>query len=920
MWRFCDEFHRERSRARFIEVAARPGGTRLFCKRGLSMTKQSWFSRLIQKQFDSQKSLSASALRMAGGVGAALLLAGAAAAQNAAAPAQGSGTAMSVPNGYSVHQVVDVGGRLNDVVGSGAMYDSLMNLHSGPRVFNEMFEMHALPGRKNTLVDDLTAFGTGFGGDPMNVARLDVSKSKDYEFSALFRRDRKYFDYDLLGNPNIPGGQTMPIGPSNAPTGTIAWPQTLQSPFLFNTVRRMTDTSLTLLPLSAWTFRVAYAKSVMEGPSLSPSGYQFAKYNAVLQEFQRNSTDDLTMDVDWKPVMGTKFTYEEQLTHYKGDSYFTLNPSALIAQEADGTPVALNDYDSLSPYGIGACATGSMGTAYSAGPPPTYTIFTPPTAGHLPVINPACSVVTNYLRSMPTRVLFPTEVLRLQSASLKKISMNGDVRFTNAHMHLPNYHDSYQGLNNGAASATRSLTYLANANGRREVLASDFGVVWQTTERFSLAEQINYSTFRQPGTILFTSGATLATPGNPNETINYATLTTVNAAAGAATFEGSPNIGAPASGYTGQLYFTNNATASWDASARMTFSFTYRYQDHAVAEGIPHNAPLPVGAVTGGTVIVHENAGVFDAALRPAANWDVNGSAEVGYDDNALTPVSPRQLRHYRVHSIWKPRPWATISGAYNDLERHNNTNNNQAAVAANDDPYEGPLDHVDHSRIASLSASLTPNEHYAFDLSYSYIDVYAATNICFDNGNQNASTVSGAYPGTATLNASGAPNVCPGVFTRGSATQLADWYGRDFMDAPTQFGFGAITLSPTDKVHYGFGYRISAVNGSQFFNDARAVNGSLVSTFETPYLNFAYKARPGLTLKADYNFYGYGEGGPSGPENCSLSTSATSTVVPCTSFTGVTGVTGLTGPAYGQTAPRNFHSNNVTLGMRYEF
>src|SRR5580658_6570300 len=147
MWRFCDEFHRERSRARFIEVAARPGGTRLFCKRGLSMTKQSWFSRLIQKQFDSQKSLSASALRMAGGVGAALLLAGAAAAQNAAAPAQGSGTAMSVPNGYSVHQVVDVGGRLNDVVGSGAMYDSLMNLHSGPRVFNEMFEMHALPGK-----------------------------------------------------------------------------------------------------------------------------------------------------------------------------------------------------------------------------------------------------------------------------------------------------------------------------------------------------------------------------------------------------------------------------------------------------------------------------------------------------------------------------------------------------------------------------------------------------------------------------------------------------------------------------------------------------------------------------------------------------------------------------------------------------
>jgi hypothetical protein len=919
MWRFCDECQKVAAASGFIEIAAHSGGTRVFCKRGLSMTKQGWFSGLIHKRSDSQPCCPGSALRIAGGVGAALLLAGAAAAQNAAAPAQGPGTAMSVPTGYSVHQVVDVGGRLNDVVGSGAMYDSMMNLHSGPRVFNEMFEMHALPGKKNGPVDDLSAFGSGFGGDPMNVARLDFSKSKVYEFSALFRRDRKYFDYDLLGNPNIPSGQSMPIGPSNAPTGAIAWPQTLQSPFLFNTVRRMTDTSLTLLPLSAWTFRAAYSKSVMEGPSLSPSGYQFAKYNAVLQEFQRNSTDDITMDLDWKPIQGTKITYEEQLTHYKGDSYFTLNPAALIAQEADGTPVAINDYDSLSPYGIGACATGSMGSAYSAGPPPTYTIFSAPTTGNLPVINPACAVVTNYLRSEPTRVLFPTEVLRLESASLRKISMNGDVRFTDAHMHLPNYYDSYQGLNPGTATApaTRSLAYSANANGKREVLAADFGVVWQTTDRFSLAEQVNFSTMHQPGTLEFTSGVSETTGLNPNETINYSPLNTVNAAAGASTFEGSPAIGTPAAGYTGQLYFTNNVTGSWDASSRVSLSLTYRYQDHAVAEGIPHNAPLPVGAVTGGTVTIHENAGVFDAALRPAANWNLNGSAEIGYDDNALTPVSPRQLRHYRVHSIWKPKPWATISGAYNDLERHNNTNNNQAAVAAGDDPYEGPLGHVDHSRIASLSASLTPNEHYAFDFSYSYTDVYAATNICFDNGAQNASTVASAYPGTATLNASGGPDVCPGVFTRGSTTQLADWYGRDFMDAPTQFGFGSITLSPTGKVHYGFGYRISSVNGNEFHTDARAVNGSLVSTYQSPYLNFAYMVRPGLTLKADYNFYGYGEGGPSGPENCSLSTSLTSAVVPCTSLAGQTGLT--ISPA-GETAPRDFHSNNVTLGMRYEF
>ena len=826
---------------------------------------------------------------------------------------------MSVPDGYAIHQSVDVGERLNDVVGSAAMYDSVLNQHTGPRVLNETFELHALPGKKNTLVDDLRAFGSGFGGDPSNIAKLDFSKGRSYEFSALFRRDRKYFDYDLLGNPNIPSGQSIPIGPSNAPVGSFAWPQTLQSPFLFNTVRRMTDTSFTIAPLSTWTVHLSYSKNIMQGPSYSPSGYQFAKYDAVLAEYQRNNTDDVTGSLDWKPVQGTKFTYEQQFTHFKGDSYFTLNPNALIFQEANGLKVAINDFDSLTPYGIGACATGSMGSAYSAGPPPVSTILSVPTTGSLPVINPACSVVSNYLRSQPTRVLFPTEVLRVQSTTIKNISLNGDVRFTNANMKLPNYYDSYQGLSSGTATApaTRSLTYLGNASAERQILAADYGILWQVTPAVSLAEQADFSSWHQPGTTEFSSGVSVTTALNPNETINYAPLNATNIAQGTATLEGSPAIGAPAYGFMGQLYFTNNLTASWDISPRTTLGLTYRYQDHDIAEGNPHNIPLPVGAVTGGTVTIHENAGILTAAVRPTANWDLNGSAEIGYDDNALTPVSPRQLRHYRVHSVYKPRTWAVISGAYNDLERHNNTNNNQSAVAAGDDPYEGPLDHVDYSRVASLSASLTPNEHYSFDISYIYSDIYTATNICFDNGAQNASTVQAAFPGTATFNASGGPNVCPGVFTRGSTTQLADWFGRDFMSAPTQFGSATLIFTPVDKVKYGLGYRVSSVAGSQFFTDARNVNGSLVSTYQSPYVNVAYKFHPGLTLKAEYNFYGYGEGGPSGPEYCSYSTSLTSTVVPCTSLAAQTGLT--ISPA-GETLPRNFHANNILLGLHYEF
>jgi hypothetical protein len=864
------------------------------------MKKTGWFSRLSKEQPSI-----AMIQRTAGSIGIVILLmtAGIAVAQNPtpATPSPTPEAQIAAPNGYTIHQSVDLGGRITGVAGSGAMYDTLVNMQSGPRVLGETFEMRALPGKKNTLIDSLSAIGSGFGGDPNSFTKLDFSKGKIYEFSGMFRRDRQYFDYDLLGNPNIPGGQSIPIGPSAAPTGSFAWPQVEQSPVQYNTVRRMTDTNLTIFPISKVTFRAGYSQNIFQGPSLSPSGYQFAKYDAVLQEYQRNSTDDFTGGIDWKPVQGTRLTFEEETDHYKADSYFTMAPGDFNVQEADGTPAALDDFDSRTPYPSSACNANSIGA--------TPILSASPTAGGLPVINAACAVVTNYLRSQPTRILYPTEIFRLQSSSIKNVSMNGDLRYTKANMNLPNYYDSYQGLN----GTTRSLTYTATGTAKREVVAADYGFVWQAMRTFSLSEQVDFSSVHQPGTTTMTSGTTLSTPATAgNETINYAGgLTTTAAAAGASTFEGSGVIGTPLPGYFGQNFLTNNLTGTWDAASRATLSLTYRHSKHTIAQGSPHNVPLAVGATSNGTVTINEDGGIFNAAVRPTANWDVNGTVEALYADNAFTPVGPRQTRHYRVHTLYRPKPWATLSGAWNDLERHNNTNNNGAAVAAGDDPYEGPIDHVDHSRIVSLGAVLMPNERYGFDFNYAYSDVYAATNICFDSG------ASATLPGTASTNSSGGPNVCPGVFSRGSTTQLADWFGRDFMDAPTQYASVALALSPVKSFHSNIGYRMSDVSGNQFFTDARSVNGSLDSKYESPFVNVAWTIHPGWIWKAEYNYYGYGEGGPSGPQDCSTSTSLTSTVVPCTSLPEQTG---LTESSSGLTAPRNFHANNVTIGLHYEF
>jgi hypothetical protein len=889
------------------------------------MKKVGWISRLSNQQTSTTRMQ-----RIAGGFAAAifLLMTGIAAAQTPT-PAPTPTQPMAVPEGYTSHGTVDVGGRVANIKGSGAMYDTLVNQQSGPRLLGATFEMHALPTNKHTLADSLRAIASGFGGDPYNFAKLDFSKGKIYEFSGTFRRDRQYSDYDLLGNPNITTGQSIPIGPTTAPTGSLAWPQVNHSSVMFNTVRRMTDTNLTLYPLSKVSFRAGYAQNILQGPSLSPS-YTIAKYNALLRQYQRNSTDEFTAGVDWKPVHGTKLTFDEVITRFKANTYFTLDPNGFLVQEVDGTKAYLGNWDSQTAYGIGGCNTTSMGTA-------PYTILTAATAGGLPVINAACDVVTSYTRTQPTRILTPTEIFRFQSTSIKNVSMNGDIRYTNANMNLPSFYDNFQGLD----GAARSITYTGTASGNRAVVSGDYGIVWQATKTVSLSDQIDYSDVHQPGSATFTSLTTVSTPAAPNQTYTYSgTLTTTIAANNTSTLSGASYVNQPLPSYFGQKFLTNNLTGSWEAASRATLSLTYRYRTHTIAQGMPDNIPLPVGntgpdcsgsatgvTCTGGTVSITENGGIFNAALRPANHWDLNGTVEVLYDDNAFTPVGPRQTKHYRVHTIYKPRPWATFSGAFNDVERHNNTNNNQATTAlfvpptsttaSTGTPYISQLQHVDRSRVASVGAVLAPNEHYGLDFNYAYSDVYASTNICYLNG------ATATLPGAVQ---SATSTVCPNIWGRGatgatelSGAALSDWVARDFMDAPTQFVSAAVRLSPIDEIHVNIGYRISDVNGTRFFNDARDVNGSLVSKYQTPFVNLTYKLSPKLIWKVDYNYYGYGEGGPSGTLYCSTSTSGSAVPGLCSTIA-PTYPTGLIEPTSGLTAPRTFHANNVTLSLHYDF
>ncbi|MFY9907407.1 MAG: hypothetical protein WAK62_19795, partial [Terriglobales bacterium] len=206
----------------------------------------------------------------------------------------------------------------------------------------------------------------------------------------------------------------------------------------------------------------------------------------------------------------------------------------------------------------------------------------------------------------------------------------------------------------------------------------------------------------------------------------------------------------------------------------------------------------------------------------------------------------------------------------------------------------------------------LMPNEHYGFDIGYAYSDVYTATNICF-LGTASSTTIPGAATPTGVACPSPTPRGGVGAYTFGPA--------KDFMNAPTQYASVALALSPIDKFHANIGYRISSVNGSRFFNDPRDVNGSLVSSYQSPFVNLFYAMRKNLIWKAEYNYFGYGEGGPSGAEYCNASSTLPTPTTPapvvlCSTLPN----TAMNGPAYGFTAPRTFHANNVSAGVHYEF
>lgn len=677
----------------------------------------------------------------------------------APAPAVAQDTTMPSPGdnirfGYVIHQSVDLGGHIADHSGSGAVYDTMVNLQTGPRILEQSLDLRSVDPSHAILFDHLSTNSFGYGGDPYTVSFLNIAKGKLYDFRGSFRRDRQYFDYDLLANPLIP------------PTSTPFIP-ILDSPHLYNTVRRMTDLNLTLIPLGHVSVRIDYNHNVMEGPSNSTLHYGT---EALLTQFWRNSIDSWTAGLDWKPLQRTSFSYDEFITHYKGDTTWQL--TGLNYQLSNGVPVSLGiDISSIwktpcaSPFNTGG------------------------------TVNPTCNGYLSYSRSAPTRTLVPTEQLRFQSASIPKITMNGRLLYSAATSNLDNFNEMFTGLD---SKIRQSLT-TGSANVRRIDVTGDYSLTWQITPTITATNLFDFGDFRMPGTNTFT-------------TTNYAGTTMLAPPGGATTTTAADYQ------FINQKTKTDTFVVAWDVTTRARLSAGYRYRSRIITDA-------------GGDFIpIHEDWGLFGAALRPTPQLRVNFNVEAMYADNAFTRISPRQMQHYIVRTTYKPHTWLTFAGTVNVRESRDNVDT---------------VNHLEHNRDFSFGTSISPSERWSLDLNYAYDNVFSSTIECY---------TSTPAPPTAGI----APQVCADAGTPLLST--------GYYNAPTQFGSIGFMVAPVKRARLVGGYRMTAVNGTSDVINIRQVSGSLQSQFQSPYANLVIDIAPNWSWKADYNYYSYGEGSPIGP------------------------------------------------------
>jgi hypothetical protein len=520
--------------------------------------------------------------------------------------------------GYQIHQSIELGYRSTDVTGSGDMYDTLVNLQTGPRIIDQTLTMQSVD-HQGLLFDNLYLNSVGWGGDPNNYARLRADKNKWYNFQSSFRRDQSFFDYDLLANPLNP--------PTSAPSIPI-----VNSPHSFATTRRMSDVDLTLLPQSTVSFRLGYSHNNMTGPSYS--SIHEGTEGSLLQDWN-TTMNSYRLGVDFRIAPRTVVSYDQFLDYYKGDTDYQLNPisEALLPT----TPV--------SSVSLGL-SIDTVNKEPCAVVPPASSLIVNGT-----LTNVACSAYTSYLRNQRIRTSTPTERISLRSSYFRKLEVLGSFSYSSATSSTP-LDESFGGL----STRTSTLAFTGTGTGAANRISNvaDLEATLHLTQHLRLIEKFYFWAYRIPENGNFSEvdndcinpkACTLLTPLS-------ATAPTIVPTLQQASFN--------------QTWTRNQTELAWDFSKKAGARIGYRYGDREFnhfLDYLPGDVDHFVGL---------EKTALLGLWARPTRALRLNFDLEHTNYNAVFVRLSPRKEARYRFQTTYTPRSWATVGGSVNILQQSN--------------------------------------------------------------------------------------------------------------------------------------------------------------------------------------------------------------------------------------------------------
>ena len=730
---------------------------------------------------------------------------------------------------YNVHQSFELGAHIANVQGNKAMYSTFVNLGSGPRILGGDLSMQS-SNHDGLLFDNLYMSSFGFGGDPENMGRLRISKDKWYNFVGLYRRDKNFFDYNLFANPlNLNAGATTCGGPVGGPptcTNKVAsssLPWYSNSPHLQATTRNMGDFTLTLLPESAISFRLGYARNNTSGTMDTTAGQPFV---TILGEDSQWRSDRYQFGADFKMLPRTTISADVFFEHDKNDLAFQNNPGFVLGASGLPVDIGLNFFPStVNP----ACIT-------SAGPPPVLNLNTTCTSAALALV-----------KSGNVRTDIPTGQFAFASNYFRKLDITASAIYSSASSDFLNFKEFYYGssptLLNGPASA-RHIS--SNA---------DLGLTYHLSQAWSVSDKFRWVNWREPGALNL---STFTCSHAANSTLLSPFLKPCDQAAGLFSLLTGVNSGATVSGNAtsgtfdslttygtliGERSYFNTAKLSWNPSRRFNGYLGYRYTGRELSSGTGLTAtgsflnPPPNISVTNTTTIsnvcqlsanpaacattslstgagvdtekINQHAALLGAVVRPIDAWRINADLELQYADNSFTNISPRHQQRARVYSNFKVKRWVSINGGVHFVETRNDfatsaTLENTSTPVFPTSGVLGPFyGHKDHWRYYTLGTSLNPNSKFTFDFGWTLLDQDINSAACMPLASTSFAPA-GSTP--AGLTAPTAAYAC--------AAGTQDWALLLRYQETTNSGYTNITYQPVKRVTLSLGYDVTGDNG----------------------------------------------------------------------------------------------------------